>query len=140
MAMKRFTGFFALAVIVALIAAPLGITACSHDNWMRNSYRVMVSAAATYNVVMESAADAHRNGDLSDENFSRLKDSAQVYYDAYQKAADVLITVAAETEKGGTPSEALMRLLNERIARVGELVRDLLSMAGRVGLELEEVK
>lgn len=140
MTMKRSTVLFALVAIAMLITAPIGMTACSQDNWMRTSYRSMVSAAATYNVVMESAADARSHGEISEGDFSRLKEYAQVYYDAYQKAADVLIMISAETENGGTPSDAMLRILTERLADVGKLMNDLLYAAQKAGLKLEGVE
>lgn len=125
--------------LVMLLVMGVCLLACQGDTLVKNSYRTLVTAAATYNVVMETAADAHAAGELSDQAFEQLKDHARVYYNGYQRAVDVLKEVAAGVEAGKEPDQQLRERLSSVVGEVQSLIDELFMRALRQGLKLEGV-
>jgi len=76
----------AFAVIVCLAMGQ----GCATDNYMRNAYRGLSTAATTYETSMAAIADMHKRGIISDEKKDKTIEIGEKYWAAYHAAVDAL--------------------------------------------------
>lgn len=88
----------------------------------KDTYKVLATSAEAYNLVMETASEAHKAGKISDEKWDRIKDVALDFFNTYQKAVEVLLRYsegnASDDDVGGS------------ITKMTGLLQKLSSMAG----------
>ena len=76
--------FFAFLALTMLFA-----TACTEDI-EKVAFRTIGAAAISYNLVMQSVADAQNDGLITVEQRKEINVYAQEYYDAFHKASKAL--------------------------------------------------
>ena len=118
-----------IALIVCML---LCLAACNtKQTVLENSYEALAVTAATYNMVMATAADLHRQGTLSTENYQKICAAGETCYDAYQLACSTLLLYYTKKTSTGTEME---QATNEIIATMKAQLNELLKTAQSFGI------
>lgn len=84
-----------LSLVVSLMLC-ISLGACSggcaakSDDFVETSYKTLETGAVLYDTTMLACADLHRRGTITDEQYVKIKDAAEVYFDTYRIAVDAL--------------------------------------------------
>lgn len=118
-----------LALVVCLM---LCLTACqTKQTAIENSYEALAVTAATYNMVMATAADLHRQGTLNTENYQKICAAGETCYNAYQLACSTLLLYY--TKENSTSGE-MEQATNEIISTMKTQLNELLKTAQSFGI------
>lgn len=117
------------------------VQAC--EDFEKNSYRVLVSAANIYNLSMESVADLQKKGYIKTEDREEINSIAQVYYDAYQTAIDAFeaYKIAHDTDAKNRLTTSI-GLVSASLSKLVERVKPYLieSETERIRLLMNDIK
>lgn len=118
-----------IALVVCML---LCLTACNTKRTvLETSYEALAVTAATYNMVMSTAADLHRQGKLDTESYQKITAAGETCYNAYQLACSTLLLYY--TKKNGT-SEEMTQATNEIINTMKLQLNELLKTAQSFGI------
>lgn len=111
-----------IALVVCML---LCLAACNtRQTVLENSYEALAVTAATYNMVMATAADLHRQGKLETENYQKITAAGETCYNAYQLACSTLLLYY--TKKNSTSTEmtqATTEIINTMKLQLNELLK-----------------
>lgn len=118
-----------IALVVCML---LCLAACNtKQTIVENSYEALVVTATTYNVVMSTAADLHRQGKLDTESYQKIMVAGETCYNAYQLACSTLQLYY--NQKNSTSTE-LEQTTNEIINTMKLQLAELLNTAQNFGI------
>lgn len=118
-----------IALVVCML---LCLAACNtKQTVVETSYEALAVTAATYNMVMSTAADLHRQGKLDTESYQKIVVAGETCYNAYQLACTTLLLYY--NKKNNTSTE-LEQTTNEIINTMKLQLSELLSTAQNFGI------
>ena len=118
-----------IALIVCML---LCLAACNTKRTVvEASYEALAVTAATYNMVMATSADLHRQGKLDTDKYQQISKAGEACYNAYQLACSTLLLYY--TKKNGT-SEEMTQATNEIINTMKLQLNELLKTAQSFGI------
>lgn len=120
-----------IALIVCML---LCLAACNTKrSVVETSYEALAVTAATYNMVMATAADLHRQGKLDTDKYQQISKAGEACYNAYQLACSTLLLYY--TKKNGT-SEEMTQATTEIINTMKYQLNELLKTAQGFGITI----
>ena len=114
-----------LSILVVLVITAVFVSSVmvSCDDFEKNTYRVLATGKQTYIATMQSVRDLQDRGLISDEQRQDINEIAEVYYAAWQIAADAfevykLTQSAADKDKVSSAVAEASRALGKLLERV----------------------
>lgn len=89
--MKKILFIFITMLIVSITGGCTDKdTPIEQDPFIVNAYKVLDTSAIIYNTTMQVSSDATKEGLLSSDQYNRIENAAQIWYNSYQSAVIVL--------------------------------------------------
>lgn len=102
---------------VLIIGMLLGLS-CAGRTPVKMGYDALTGLGVTYDVLMTTGGDMHRQGLIPDEDWFRIKGYARLFHDAYHPAVDALKLM----KKGEDPGVDVGEMLVEASKLFGQLL------------------
>jgi hypothetical protein len=105
--------FLCMILLLGLI-----ISACATTNINQRTYQILKTSQSTYDLATDSIIALHKSGAISDSDYKKIKDKANIYAEAHNTAVDAIkafntgvMTADQTSSKLEAVSVALMELL-----------------------------
>ena len=115
-------------ILVLMLGMGLGACSSKSDDIAAVAYKTLDTGATLYNSTMGTVADLHRLGNITDDDYSRIRDAAEIYFSAYRIAADALYVYVRDKD------ESAQTKLNSAIQLVVDHLNDFIALAEAIGV------